>query len=76
MADTVEIVLTSDSSDQLWNACVWDPRAGTTLMTYKGGSASPHTLCLLGNDYLLAAEPNKPIIRSWALNKHEQVSLY
>lgn len=38
MSDSVEVAITSDSSEALWTCCVWDVRAGTNLMSYKGYS--------------------------------------
>ncbi|XP_049790972.1 WD repeat-containing protein 18 [Schistocerca nitens] len=76
MTDTTEVVITSDGSGQLWNACVWDPNNGTSLMYYKGGGVSaPHTLCLLGNDYLLSADNARPLIHAWPLNSQETINL-
>lgn len=71
MADVLEIAVTSDSSGQLWNTCVWNPRTGTMLSTYKGGISAPHTLSLIGNDYLITGEKLKPLIHVWALNRNE-----
>ena len=65
----LKILLTSELSGQLWNTCAWDPTPGTALMTYKGSSASPQTLCLLGNEYLINAANNKPLIHIWALQR-------
>ena len=75
MTSCVEVAITSESSGQLWNACVWDPHAGTTLMTYKGGGvATPHSLCLLGTDYLILSDQTRPLLHAWQLNSHTPVS--
>ncbi|XP_069686456.1 WD repeat-containing protein 18-like isoform X1 [Periplaneta americana] len=74
MSNSVEVVITSENSGQLWNACVWDPRVGTSLMTYKGGGvASPHSLCLLGKDYLVMGDNSKPLLHAWQLNSQQPV---
>lgn len=38
-------------------------------MTYKdGGLCALKGLCLLGSDYVIAAEKNKPMLKVWAVN--------
>lgn len=70
-----EVLLTSDSSGQLWNCCVWDPNTGSTLTMYKGGVSSPNSLCLVGEDYILSAQPDKPLLNVWQVNRSEQLPL-
>lgn len=67
--DNLQVLVTSDSSGQQWNSCVWDPIAGTSLLTFKGSTSAPRTLATLGNEYLLAASPNKSVIQVWSLHK-------
>jgi pre-rRNA-processing protein IPI3 len=74
MSNVVEVVVTCESSGQLWNACMWDPYVGSPLMTYKGGGvAAPHSLCLLGNDYLIISDHAKPMLHAWQLNSQQPV---
>ncbi|KAJ8866090.1 hypothetical protein PR048_033614 [Dryococelus australis] len=74
MNSPVEVVIFSDSSEQLGSAGVLDPQTGNTLITYKsGGVVPPRSLCVLGNDYLLSADQKKPLLHAWALNSHEPV---
>ncbi|XP_053698081.1 WD repeat-containing protein 18 isoform X2 [Sabethes cyaneus] len=55
MSDYVEVAITSDSSDELWNCCVWDVRTGTHLLSYKGGGAPcHHTFSVINQQYFLA----------------------
>lgn len=61
--------MTSDTSGQQWNSCVWDPVAGTSLLTYKGSTSAAHTLAVLGNEYLLGASPTKSVLQVWSLQK-------
>lgn len=68
-----ECVFTSDASGQLWNTCVWDIVSGSVLMQYKGGTSSPRTLCLLGSDYLLSGQTDKPVLRVWSLQRRDQL---
>nr|XP_006825898.1 PREDICTED: WD repeat-containing protein 18-like [Saccoglossus kowalevskii] len=72
MAAPMEVVLSSDISGQMWNSCIWDPHTGTSLMSYKGGSSAPRTLCLLGKDYLIAAVNCHPLLHVWALHRQDQ----
>ncbi|KDR21830.1 WD repeat-containing protein 18 [Zootermopsis nevadensis] len=75
MSNVVEVAITCEGSGQLWNACVWDTRVGTSLMTYKGGGvAAPHSLCLLGKDYLMISDHTKPVLHAWQLNGQQPVS--
>ncbi|XP_019645818.1 PREDICTED: WD repeat-containing protein 18-like [Branchiostoma belcheri] len=72
-AHVLEAALTSDTSGQLWSSCLWDLQSGTTLATYKGDGSGPRGLCLLGNQYLLSAANNKPLIHVWALQRRDHV---
>ncbi|XP_066298281.1 WD repeat-containing protein 18-like [Branchiostoma lanceolatum] len=69
----MEAALTSDTSGQLWSSCLWDLQSGTALATYKGDGTAPRGLCLLGNQYLLSAANNKPLIHVWALQRRDHV---
>ncbi|KAG8227108.1 hypothetical protein J437_LFUL001651 [Ladona fulva] len=75
MSDLREVAITSDSSGQLWNACVWDPFVGTTLMTYKGGVSNSHCLSFIGRDFLISGDAVKPLLHVWALNRQEQIQV-
>ncbi|KAL4219641.1 WD repeat-containing protein 18 [Mactra antiquata] len=68
----MEVLITSDISGQLWNACIWDINTGTSLTSYKGESTNHRGLCILGNQYLLGASCTKPLIHVWALQRREQ----
>lgn len=75
MTDQIEVAITSDASGSSWTCCAWDARAGTNLMTYKGGgSASAHSVSFVRNEFLATANNNKPLIHIWPVNSQEQVS--
>lgn len=74
MSHAVEVAITCEGSGLLWNACVWDPRVGTSLMTYRGGGvATPHSLCVVGKDYLMLSDHTKPVLHAWQLNSQQPV---
>uniref|UniRef100_A0A6M2DGL8 Putative wd40 domain protein n=1 Tax=Xenopsylla cheopis TaxID=163159 RepID=A0A6M2DGL8_XENCH len=73
MNNLLEVVLASDDSGQC-NTSVWDPNTCTMVMTYKGGNvASPHTLSLINNEYVIAADRTKPLLNVWPINSQEPV---
>jgi pre-rRNA-processing protein IPI3 len=49
-------------------------RAGTSLMTYRGGGApTSRTLSLINSEFLVAGNLTKPILHIWPINSSEQV---
>lgn len=75
IADTREVILTSDSSGEHWSAAAWDHRTGSILSTYKNAGALSHrTLQLLSDSYIVGADLTKPRIHVWPLNSHSPVS--
>lgn len=69
-----EVIVTSDSTGENYSAAVWDPTTASLLSTYKHASALGfHTLQLLGNSYLLAADAMKPLLHIWPLNSQNTV---
>lgn len=74
MSSTDEIIITSDSSGQMFSAAGWDPQTGTQLATYKNGaSLGYNTLNIVAESYLLAADKTKPRLYFWPLNKQTPV---
>lgn len=70
IANTREVIITSDSSSEHWNAAVWDPRTGSILSSYKNAGTITHrTLQLLSDNYIIGADLTKPRIHVWPLNK-------
>ena len=69
----MEVLMTSESSGQLWNFCIWDVYSGTVLANYKGGVSSQQTLQCFAGEYFISAAKNKPLIHVWAI--HRKVSL-
>lgn len=68
-----EILFTTSNSTQQWSVCAWDYNSGNALQLYKsGGICSPKSLTILAQDYLIAVEQNKPLLRVWPLNGSEQ----
>ncbi|XP_031845748.2 WD repeat-containing protein 18 [Nomia melanderi] len=75
IADSREILVTSDSVGEHWSAAVWDPRTGSALSTYKHAGALAHrTLQLLSDSYIIGADSAKPRIHIWPLNNPNPVS--
>lgn len=68
-----ESIFTSDGAGQLWNTCAWDVVSASVLAQYKGGTSSPRTLCLLGSDYVISAQQDKPLLRVWSLQRRDQI---
>lgn len=64
MAD-FEVALTTDASGDNFCVSLWDVNSRMQLKAYKGGSSPPRCVCLLGKDYILASQMNKPIIHVW-----------
>lgn len=69
--DSYLILLTSETSGQLWNVCVWDMESGTSVVTFKGGTSAPHGVGVLGQQYLVSASPTKPVLSLWPLHKRD-----
>lgn len=67
-----EVLVSSDTSGQFWNVCVWDYNSGSSLQTFKNSSAVPHGLEFVKADYLLLAAYNKPYIVCWNLKGKSQ----
>ncbi|GFW00779.1 WD repeat-containing protein 18 [Trichonephila clavipes] len=65
-----EVIITSGSV-----CAARDSKTGNVLANYpKCGKISPKTLCLLGEDYLIGAVPNRPVIKMWMVaNKKEEM---
>lgn len=68
-----ESIFTSDGAGQLWNTCAWDVVSASVLAQYKGGTSSPRTLCLLGSDYVISAQQDKPLLRVWSMQRRDQI---
>ena len=68
----LEVLLTSDSSGQMFNMCVWDPFTGTNLKIYKGNTTKSKTCCMLGNTFLVSGQSKQPLLNVWQCNKSEQ----
>jgi len=70
-----EVLITGDSSGQMYNLAVWDPDTGTFLSSYRGGASAPHTCTFVGSDYIISAPADKPLLNVWQINRSEQVSI-
>lgn len=68
----LEVLLTGETSGQLWNLAAWDPQSGSTLTTFKGSVSASRTFTLLADTFLISAQPNKPLLNVWLANRHEQ----
>jgi len=70
-----EVLITGDRGGLQWNLAVWDADTGATLKTYKGNSSAAGTLTRIGADYLVSAQPDKPLLNVWQTHRAEQASL-
>ncbi|XP_076624154.1 WD repeat-containing protein 18 [Colletes latitarsis] len=69
IADSREVIITSDSTGEHWSAAVWDLRTGSSLSAYKNaGALANRTLQLLSDTYIIGADATKPRIHVWPLN--------
>ena len=79
MAD-FEVALTTDAVGDTFCISLWDLATGMQLKVYKGGCCPSRCVCLLGKDYIMASQVNKPIIHVWntaKVNKYKiQSCLY
>lgn len=75
MKNSREVLVTSDSSGETWSAAVWDPLTGSLLSTYRNAAAlGHHTLQIVGDTYLIAADVTKPRLYLWPLNSQSPVA--
>ena len=72
----IEVLYVSDTNDNQLTCSVWEYRAGTNLMNYKGGGggAASHSLNVIGSKYVMAANLTKPLLHVWPINSQEQLS--
>ncbi|KAJ7372545.1 hypothetical protein OS493_019054 [Desmophyllum pertusum] len=68
MAD-FEVALSTESSGDNFCISLWDINSGMQLKAYKGGSCPSRCVSLLGKDYIMASQANKPIIHVWNMAK-------
>lgn len=64
MAD-FEVALTTDAGGDSFCISLWDLATGMQLKVYKGGCCPSRCVSLLGKDYIMASQVNKPIIHVW-----------
>jgi len=70
--DTQELLLTASQSSVQSSITLWDYNTKNTLKSYKNGGAVPENcLSVIDQDYILAAEANKPLLHVWPLNSQE-----
>ena len=67
MKDKFEVLVSSDGSC----VAVYDDQTGNLLHQYKGGQTASRTVTWLGQDWLLSAGRDKPLINVWQVNKSE-----
>ncbi|GJQ87055.1 hypothetical protein Trydic_g6814 [Trypoxylus dichotomus] len=74
MEPDAELLLGTYKSNQNTSICAWNYHTGNIEHVYKsGGIASPKTLSMIGNDYLLIGEEDKPLMHIWPVNSQEQM---
>ncbi|XP_017006706.2 WD repeat-containing protein 18 [Drosophila takahashii] len=75
MADAVEALFISTTSEDNTTCSVQDLRTGTDLWRYKGGGcAQHHGLEMIRLNYVFAANASKPLLHVWPINKQEQLA--
>ncbi|KAF3690565.1 WD repeat-containing protein 18 [Channa argus] len=73
MAAPLEVIVSSDSSSQLWNCTVFDLHSGSSLLSYRGGNSSARTLTVLRGEFLLSAQFGKNFINVWEIQRKDQL---
>lgn len=74
MADLVEVIVSSDNTDQFYTCAVWDPKTSNQLMGYRGGSAAKsNTVAFINFNFIVSANGTKPMIHIWPINSQEQL---
>ncbi|XP_028259930.1 WD repeat-containing protein 18 [Parambassis ranga] len=73
MAAPLEVIVSSDSSAQLWNISVFDLHSGSSLLSYRGGNSAARTLTVLSGEYLLSAQLGKNFINVWEIQRKDQL---
>ena len=68
MAD-FKVAMSTEATGDNFCVSLWDINSGMQLKAYKGGSCPCRCVCLLGNDYILASQVNKPVIHVWNIAK-------
>lgn len=74
MADLVEVIISSDNTDQFYTNAVWDAKTSNQLMGYRGGSAAKsNTVAFINFNFIVSANASKPLIHIWPINSQEQM---
>ncbi|TDG41566.1 hypothetical protein AWZ03_012004 [Drosophila navojoa] len=75
MGDICEALFISTLNNERASCCVQDLRTGTDLMRYKGGGTmQPHSLQMLEDHFVIAANSTKPLLHVWPINGQEQMT--
>lgn len=72
----MELALTTcETGSNLWTCNAWNPKNGSTVMTYKAGgfTIGPKTLATIRNEFIIAAHATKPIVNIWPINSQEPI---
>lgn len=70
-----EVLMTSEESGDNFCISLWDVNSGMQLKAYKGGCCPSRCACLLGKDYIMASQVNKPIIHVWHTSKVSEANV-
>ena len=65
----MEVIVSTDSSSQLWNCTVTDLHSGASLVSYRGGNTSARGLAVLDGRWLLGAQLGKNFINVWEIQR-------
>lgn len=70
----MEVIASSDSTDQFYTIAVWDPKTSNQLIGYRGGSsAKANTVAFINYNFIVSANASKPMIHIWPINSQEQL---
>ena len=69
MSAPMEVIVSTDSSSQLWNCTVTDLHSGASLASYRGGNTSARGLAVLDDRWLLGAQLGKNFINVWEMQR-------
>ncbi|KAK2705816.1 WD repeat-containing protein 18-like [Artemia franciscana] len=69
-----EVLFVTEASGLVQNIQALD-KFENQICVFKGGSSGSHSLCFVGDTYVLSAEKNKPLIQVWSLNRVSQQTI-
>ncbi|XP_078481272.1 WD repeat-containing protein 18 [Ciona intestinalis] len=68
----MEVLYVTESSGNQCNINAINISNGQSVASYKGSTATSHTLCVLNDDYIFSAAPNKALLNVFELSRKGQ----